>query len=133
MRLPQPQHRPQEENMIPLINIVFLLLIFFMLAGTLAAPDLFRVEPPQSSATAVPGEEAVVLMLAEDGRLALEQEYVRDSALAERVRQQLEARPQAELQVKADASVSSRRLLEIMNLLRDAGVDKIRLLTVRGG
>ena len=35
-------------NLVPLINIVFLLLIFFMLSGTLSKKDLFEVDPPLS-------------------------------------------------------------------------------------
>ena len=37
-----------DDNVIPLINIVFLMLIFFMLAGQITSTDLLNVMPPTS-------------------------------------------------------------------------------------
>ena len=50
MRFEPPRPRNEDERILPLINVVFLLLIFFMLAGRLSASDPFQVEPPRSSA-----------------------------------------------------------------------------------
>ena len=38
-----------DERLLPLINVVFLLLVYFMLAGALSSPAAFRVDPPKSS------------------------------------------------------------------------------------
>lgn len=37
--------------MLPLVNIVFLLLIFFMMAGAVSAPEPLKVQPPRSWST----------------------------------------------------------------------------------
>lgn len=133
MRLPDPQRREQGDNLVPLINIVFLLLIFFMLAGTFTRPELFRVEPPRSLSEALPAEEALDLLVAADGRLALDGEAVSDDSLVPALRQIRQGDPQMRLQIKADADTPSRRLMAVMDLLRQAGVEKLRLLTVQGG
>lgn len=46
MRLKPARHREPPENTIPLINVVFLMLIFFLFAGSLARDDARKVEPP---------------------------------------------------------------------------------------
>ncbi|MCG8693196.1 MAG: biopolymer transporter ExbD, partial [Minwuiales bacterium] len=48
--------RSDDDRILPLINVVFLLLIFFMLAGRLSAGDPFRVDPP-ASVSADPAEQ----------------------------------------------------------------------------
>ena len=54
MQFRRPTRKPDsEERVLPLINVVFLLLIFFMLAGRLSEAELFEVTPPES-AGAVP-------------------------------------------------------------------------------
>ncbi len=39
MRMKSPQRREPPENTIPLINVVFLMLIFFLFAGSVARDD----------------------------------------------------------------------------------------------
>ena len=48
MKFSAPKRVSHGINMVPLINIVFLLLIFFMLSTTLVAPEKFPIEAPQS-------------------------------------------------------------------------------------
>ncbi|MCC5811224.1 MAG: biopolymer transporter ExbD [Ectothiorhodospiraceae bacterium] len=130
MRMPEPPRRDQGENVIPLINIVFLLLIFFMLAGTLTRPDLFNVEPPETVRgieTDLP-EEGVILMDA-NGRLAFEEEELALEALGPRLEQWLADDPERPLVLKADAGVPAHRLMDVMDVLRAAGADRLTLLT----
>lgn len=130
MRFPEPERREQGENVIPLINIVFLLLIFFMLAGSLAATDPFDVEPPETrdGLEAEQPEEGVVL-LAADGRLALDGEELDEAALALRLREWNDADRTSPVKLKADADVPAERLLDLMDLFRDAGLERLILLT----
>ncbi|MEL7528591.1 MAG: biopolymer transporter ExbD, partial [Pseudomonadota bacterium] len=46
MRMRQQQRRDPPENTIPLINVVFLMLIFFLFAGSIARDDARKIEPP---------------------------------------------------------------------------------------
>ncbi|KAB7627651.1 ExbD/TolR family protein [Alkalilimnicola sp. S0819] len=133
MRLAAPQRREQEENLVPLINIVFLLLIFFMLAGTFTRPELFPVTPPESLSEAEAPEEALRLLLAADGRLALDGEELEDAQLRVRLGERLRVERPPIVQLKADGDIEAARLMAVMNLLRDSGVEDFRLLTVRGG
>ncbi len=130
MRFPQPARRQFGEPVIPLINIVFLLLIFFMLAGTFTAPEPFSVDPPEArSGTPADDDEGVVL-LGPDGALAFEGEEVEDGEALERaVARRLEEEPELALRLKADGNVASHRLLDVMDRLRDAGAERVLLLT----
>ena len=49
MRFEQSRRNAGEERMLPLINVVFLLLIFLILSGRLSSVDPFQTEPPRSA------------------------------------------------------------------------------------
>jgi biopolymer transport protein ExbD len=67
MRFQPPRPKSDDERILPLINVVFLLLIFFMLAGKLASSDPFEIAPPRSdSAGGVESREILVLIGADE-------------------------------------------------------------------
>lgn len=128
MRLPDASHRVPEPELTPLINIVFLLLIFFMIAGTLAARDALTVTP----ATAAHGESARParsLVIGADGRLALDGQAL--SLAQARTRLGGADRPGV-LFVKPDRALPATTLLEILGELDPAeGGYRIELLARR--
>ena len=60
---------PSDARILPLINIVFLLLIFFMLAGRFAFHDPFRITPPRSGSERAAAGRDLLVPVAADGRL----------------------------------------------------------------
>ena len=84
MLLPLPKrHRSVEENILPLINIVFLLLIFFMVAGALHTRAPFEVDPPGTENATDSNPRSDLLAVSADGRLALGGEAIDDATLAD--------------------------------------------------
>lgn len=114
--------------MLPLINVVFLLLIFFMLAGRLAAVDPFRTEPPRSASEGLTQAHETVVHVGADGRLALDGTIMGDEvALRDAVARRGMLRT---VRLKADGQAPAVRVVAVMELLRDAGVENVDLLTV---
>ena len=131
MRLPQPSRRPFGEPVIPLINIVFLLLIFFMLTGAFTTPQPFSVDPPEARFGDQAHDAEGVILLGRDGALAFEGEPLADDdALVRGVKSRLDDDSELELRLKADGHVASTRLLDVMDRLRDAGAERLLLLTM---
>jgi biopolymer transport protein ExbD len=132
MIVPLPRRqRASEENVLPLINIVFLLLIFFMIAGALSASAPFELDPPATAhGDRAPAPTAGVAIGA-DGRIAFAGETVALSALADRAGRWREAHGGEEpLTLRADARTESERLLAVIGALREGGVERVRILAV---
>lgn len=125
-----PRRRDDDENLIPLINIVFLLLIFFMLAGTFARPDRFEVAPPSSLSPTPAQEQQMTVLLSADGRLAIGDQEVDKPELQRLIMDRLSAEPDLQVQLKADQNLAAEKLIDIMESLRAAGLEKLMLLTV---
>lgn len=125
--LPPKRNRSMDDNILPIINIVFLLLIFFVLAGaiTRSAPfDLTLPASQQSEDRAVPEDK--VLSIAADGRLAFNGETIEPPALRDAL---ADWPADVALQVRADSGLKARRLSTILLQLRAAGIAEVRLLT----
>ncbi|MAT50679.1 MAG: biopolymer transporter ExbD [Porticoccaceae bacterium] len=132
MRFDPPRPRSDEERILPLINIVFLLLIFFMVAGKLAATDPLDIDPPQSALESEAGPRELLVLLDAEGRLALDGEIMVESELKSALQQRL-AEDGTRIRLKADGRVEATRVVALMELLQDAGAEKVKLLTVAEG
>ncbi len=110
-----------------MINIVFLLLIFFLMTARIAPPDPFEVTPPEASESAAP-EAGAALHVAADGRLAYGE--ARDAAVWEALAAHVSA--EETLVIRADTDLAGAELARILARLSEAGVARARLVTVGG-
>jgi len=122
--------RRLDDAILPLTNVVFLLLIFFMLAGQLATPSAFAVQPPQSISQAPAGDHGLQIEIGSDGRLALGGTPIDQDTLVADVERQLKARPGAVVILRADGAISSNRVVALMRRLHAAGAQQLRLVTI---
>jgi biopolymer transport protein ExbD len=111
-----------DDGVLPLINVVFLLLIFFMVAGRLSAVDPFRIDPARAGLEGPGPDGAPVLLIGADGRLALDGAEIERAALAAALD------GAARVRVKADRAADSLALVALLAELRAAGVTDARLM-----
>ncbi|MCX4187565.1 ExbD/TolR family protein [Methylophaga sp. OBS4] len=130
------QHKKpnQDDGLIPLINIVFLMLIFFMVAGHISQSDPIKVQPPSSVSDKHEQEEAVVIIVATDGQVSFEQDIIELAALGPLVNQrfeQAENKPGFSLLVKVDANLAVEKLQDVLNIIKQTGIKRVSLATQR--
>ncbi len=129
----QLQFRKQEEEsdtILPLINVVFLLLIFFIMTGALHAVDYFNVNPPSSSSEFQASLDDTVILVGADGRLAIDNKEVDEIDLQLSVSDKLAAKAGPVFRIKADGRVDAARVVEVMELIEAVGVRRVMLLTL---
>ena len=126
--------RPRElVNITPLIDVVFILLVFFMLAGAIERPDLLEAAPPKSESELSSNVEDIVILIDEDGSVAFQGRVMRDdSDLVRTATVWFAVNADSSIQLKADADADAARVIEVMELLREAGAQYLVLLTVGG-
>lgn len=121
---------PTEERILPLINVVFLLLIFFMLAGSLTVGEPFAVTAPASSSETRAIAEPRRLLMSRDGRLALDSAVMDEAAVVAAIAAAVAADPELQVELKADASVPGNRVVVLLEALRAAGLERVSLVTL---
>ncbi len=120
-----PPRRPIRDSAVPMINVVFLLLIFFVLTATLAERAPLEVRLPESRAMEEIGGEPALYVRA-DGRLAWQGEEG-EAALAGLGRAVAEA-GLARLEVRADRALPGPEIARILRQLGERGVAEIDLV-----
>lgn len=123
-------NKNDDERVLPLINIVFLLLIFFMLAGRLTAEQT-NIEPPLSTSRDSSSPQAVTLSMDPQGRLFLNGSMVPQDHL----RLALARHPDvgtmdSPLVLRASAAAEAAEVVAVISRLRDAGIEQLQLLTI---
>ncbi|KPD12881.1 biopolymer transporter ExbD [Phaeobacter sp. 11ANDIMAR09] len=123
MDLSPPVKRPRAESIVPMINVVFLLLIFFLMTSHLAQPEPFEVTPPGANLEAEAEAEPVLYIDAE-GRMHFD--GVEGEAALE-----LLARASTDTSVvllRADAKLEATTLAGILKKLAAAGLARAELV-----
>ena len=125
---PQTGRSGADVGILPLINVVFLLLIFFMLAGRFASEGPFPIMPTQSNSQTEPGEQDLVVVVGPDGTIVMGDEQTSLDELPGLLAAQAE--DQSPVWLKSDAGAEAVRVIDVMHAVRDAGIGEVRLLTV---
>ncbi len=120
----------RQDRLIPLVNIVFLLLAFFMIAGTIRAADTLAIEPPRAAGTGRLEPQNLTLYVSRDGALALEKRRVSINRALSDIKRWLARDPDGELEIKADRAVKAGVILPLLQRFSRAGIESVRLVAV---
>ena len=125
-----PHTKKPKEPTIALINIVFLLLIFFLAASTLAPPmdehvqlidtQLLDNDPPPSA-----------LVIRADGSLFLQGERITVDSYLSTITAQQDDDNRPSVRLVPDKNVAAKTLIKIANQLQQGGIPSIKLVTLR--
>ncbi|WP_428515426.1 ExbD/TolR family protein [Roseovarius sp.] len=118
----------RREPTIALINIVFLMLVFFMVAGTLSQPldkDLSLVRTADLEGRSPPD----TLVVHPDGRMSYRGD---DIASAEEFLSRRSEEDRALVRVVPDQELSAQTLVNLARDLRGAGAERVVIVTQRG-
>ncbi len=130
MQFQSGKQEEEPDSILPLLNVVFLLLIFFIMTGALHAVDYFNVNPPSSSSEFQASLDDTVILVGADGRLAIDNKEVDETDLQLSVSDKLAANAGPVFRIKADGRVDAARVVEVMELIEAVGVRRVMLLTL---
>ena len=116
-------------NLVPLINIVFLLLIFFMLSGTLSKKDLFEVKPPSSYTASNAESPEIIILISSDNKISLDDKIISSNELEAYLTTLLKKQNIEEVLIKADGNASSGTLSKIIRMIRNSGIKRAAIVT----
>ena len=120
-----------EINVVPLVDVMLVLLIIFMVTAPLIQRGVDVNLPVARRATQVTGERLFVsipLAYRQDHLVFLNDERIRIDVLQERIRQKMENQSEKQVFLRGDAGVQYQELMELMDRLKDAGVEKVGLV-----
>ena len=131
MRLkPKLRETGARDNIGPMINIVFLLLVFFLLAGTLGPRPPIEIDPVTTQLSPPAEMPADGLYVAASGQLFYRQQSIDLGGLPDAARPHAEG-PRSAIDVVVDRRLEARLLFQVMDALGTAGFVDVKLVTER--
>lgn len=116
-------------NITSLIDVIFLLLIFFLVTSTFSEQPGLKIELPRAASSEPREIEKLVLSVTREGNLFLNQQPVGRSKLPELLARAARRQNDPTLILKADRQVSYGLIVELMDISHQAGLKKIVALT----
>ncbi|RKT47149.1 ExbD/TolR family protein [Thiocapsa rosea] len=127
MRFDSPAQHRRLISLTPLIDVVFILLVFFMLASSLIRWHAVEMGAPASATAGTPVVGSWLVRVQPEG-IDLNAEAIAAANLAERVATRIGEDPSQRILIQPAPGVSLQQLVDVLDLLRDAGARHLTLL-----
>ena len=128
MKLNRPARRQHPETIIALIDVVFFLLVFFMLIGRMDATSPFEVRPAHAVTGADMPAGGATLSIGAEGELALDGTAVDRGDALERIEAMLAEDPALLIRVNAHRDAQLRELLPLVARIEALGARDVMLV-----
>ena len=130
MKFPHLNKKSARFDLTPLIDVVFLLLIFFMLTTTFVnLENRVKVNLPSGDFAAAELSENVIVTITENNTIYLNGKLIDPLKLAESVAAKIEEEPERTVILEADKNVLHGKVIRVMDLLKKGGAERIAIAT----
>ncbi len=128
------QLRPQRKrsvilNVTSLIDVLFLLLIFFMISTSFLSTPAIKLELPKAKHADVVRQKPIVVYIDPEGLIFLNDEPVQPSFLEAVLSDKIAGTDEKTVVLKADSRVSHGRVVEVMDIVKGAGATRLVIST----
>jgi len=133
MRYKERDSTEQEINISPLIDIVFILLIFFMVSATFVKDYDLEINRPKASSSTASSSKAIRVHIDAAGDVYMDGQPVRTWVVQNYVRDKLSNSTDSTVLVIADQGVAAGKLIEVVDQCRMAGASNVGVVTEQEG
>lgn len=133
MNFGRPRRAPLALDITPLIDIIFQLVLFFMVSTTFIAAPGIQVDLPRSSSEVVlQQQDDLNIWMTAAGAVLVNEEPVDEAGLRARLDAAARRDPSTLVIVKADQAVSHGRVVTVMDMARSRGLSRLAIATDPG-
>jgi biopolymer transport protein ExbD len=135
MRLTERPRRRPTINITSLIDVLFLLLTFFLVTTTFIEQSALKVElPSMQHSDRVSREKRFLLEVSSDGQMRYDDKWVNAEVLGARLKAEAEEiNTGGGLTLRADQSLAHGKVIAILDLIKGAGVRRFVIATAEAG
>ncbi len=112
-------------NIAPLVDVVFLLVIFFAVSTTFLESAGLKLELPTSSGTVAKEARELTVLMAADGTLSFDGTLVDEDGLGRLLKDALNDAEKKVVTLRADTEAEHGDVVRIMDVIREAGAESL--------
>jgi len=125
------RHIIREINLVPLIDVLLVVLFFYMIISPMMSRGL-DVNLPKSESNTVKPEDRVVLTVTRSQELFVEKERVDISRLRDVLDSIRKSKPLINVYLRADKEAPYGAVVQVMDVVKRAGIDRLGMVTEAG-
>lgn len=129
MKNNEPPEAEAVIDMTPMIDMVFILLIFFMVTATFVKDMKLELERPKASSSVIASSKAIRLFIDRNGETYLDGEPIRVWSIQSKLRDLLNTASSKVVLVVTDDGVPAGKLIEVVDQARLAGAESVGVAT----
>lgn len=113
-----------------LIDVIFMLVLFFLITTTFTTAPGFKVDLPKSSASDITRDrQDLTISISSDRSMAINQKYVTEDELKDRLYEEAQLNSSTLVIIQADQNVSHGKVVEVMDFAKQAGLSRLAIAT----
>ena len=128
IRFPYKEKSPFKLDLIPMINVVFLLLIFFMLTSTTTLQSK-QVELPTAKTAEKNSKQFLIMTIDKNGSLELDGKAVTFEVLPAQLEEKINEKKNTVVSIHADKAIEFELFGKVIGLAKQAGAEDFMLAT----
>jgi len=129
MRNHAQQDDDTEINMTPMLDIVFIMLIFFIVTAVFVKEAGFTVVKPGAETARQQPQVSVMIAVTSDNEIWINREQTEIDALRTEVEKLYAENPKGTIAIQGDEEADAVLVMKVYDAVRDAGVEKIAIAT----
>ncbi len=128
MKIPRAVAKPSRVEIVPLIDLMFLLMVSFVYAAmSMTVHRALPVDLPGASGAAVQRDDHIAVTVDRSGAIFLDGRAVAPEELAAEVKARLARTPDLKVSLDADRGAAYGEAVRVLDVLRRAGAERVRL------
>jgi biopolymer transport protein ExbD len=132
MELARTTRKLRALSMVSLIDIVFTIILFFLVAGHMEKFAPVAVELPRADSGQRLDEGPVVVLLGKYGEIVINDTLLEGRAVGEALKREFANNPERVVTLKADQRLEANRLVDFLEQVRMAGGSNLSIVTDAG-
>jgi biopolymer transport protein ExbD len=116
-------------NVTSFIDVLFVLLLFFMVSTTFVSQPAMNLDLPKAQHSQTTRQPSIVIYVREDGAVYLNDELVDVGLLEQSLATRLASSADKSVVLEADSRVSHGRVIEVLDVIKGAGAVKLTIAT----
>ena len=124
---PQPSDERDGVDLTPMLDVVFILLIFFVVTATFVRESGLDISPPDPNPKPVEDRQSIVVDIDSDSRIWIGTQQIDPRAVRANLLKRSAGLQDVSIVIRASAGSKNRRLVQVMDASRAAGLYSISL------
>ena len=120
---------PGEIDLTPMLDVVFILLIFFIVTSVFVTEAGIEISKPQASTADPKSKDLILIAVSPDGDVWMDGEQVDQRFVRSRIEMRLAEAPNSSVIIQGDRAATNEHVMAIMRAAREAEVTSISIST----